>query len=573
MGSWWERHGERLALAGPWLVLLAALISSVTGIGNGFALDDVLLIETDPLVHSLREPWTLLTSAYWRLPPADTLWRPLGTFGYALQWAIGGGKPWVFHAVSIVMYAVTCTLALGVARRLLPAGPALFAGLVFAVHPVHVESVGNIVGQLELGVAAALLGAILLYVRDRQAGVLGVSTIIAICALQLVALGFKEHAVLLPLFLVAAELTVLRGAPVDGGPRTPGFARVRLLLVALSALVLVWMFVRSDVIGGDFAGDWPHRAIRGLDAGERAWVMLGLLPDVVRLMLWPARLYVDYSPQLVQVLPSPTTAHLVGAAMLVAFVAALVWAWRRDRLLAFALVWFPVALSLVSNLAVPTGILLAERTLFLATFGVALLAGGVARVVWPRVAAAPRSTRSIVLIGASAGLVIAAAHSSERQFVWKDNGTIIASLVADAPTSFRGYLWLGDSLFRANQLYEGEQAMTRARDLWPDHDSPLLMLAIQYQNRGRCDAALPLFERVIELEPIKPAAHFGYAGCLFTQQRYTDSRRAAIAATSQIDRAHRAFNILVMRTDSVLAATDTIRPNNRWLLHHPLPSR
>jgi hypothetical protein len=570
IGSWWARHGERTA---PWLVLLAALVSSGTGIGNGFALDDVLLIETDPLVHSLSDPWKLLTSAYWRLPPSDTLWRPLGTFGYALQWAAGGGAPWVFHLTSIVLYALVCALAYGVARRLLPRGPAVVAAIVFAVHPVHVESVGNIVGQLELGVAVGILASLLLYLRNRQTGVLRARTVVAICALQLVALGFKEHAVLLPLFLLAAELTVLKGVPVDGGPRTPGFARARILYVALFALVITWMLVRSDVIGGDFAGDWPHRAIRGLGVGERAWVMLALVPEVVRLMLWPARLYVDYSPQLVPVLPSPSTAHIAGALCLIAYAAALVWTWRRDRLLAFGLLWFPVALSLVANIAVPTGILLAERTLFLASFGVALLVGGLARIAWPHVVSGPRTTRLFVAFGGSALIIIAAAHSSERQFVWKDNGTIIAALVADAPTSFRGYLWLGDSLFRANLPYEGEQAMTRARDLWPDHDAPLLMLAIQYQNRGRCDAAMPLFERVIELEPIKPAAHFGYAACLFTMGRYTDARRASVAATSKVDRSHRAFNILIMRSDSVLSATDTVRPNNRWLLHFPTGRR
>jgi len=554
-------------------VLLAALLSSATSLANGYALDDVLLIETDPLVHSLREPWTLLTSAYWRLPPADTLWRPLGTLGYALQWAVADGKPWPFHVVSVSLYLAVCAIAFGIARRLLPFGPALVAAFVFAVHPVHVESVGNIVGQLELSVSLAILGALLLYVRDRQNAVLRLRTIFAICALQLMGLGFKEHAVMLPFFLVAAELTVLRGAPVDGGPRTPGFSRVRILLVSLSAIVLVWMLVRSDVIGGDFAGDWPHRALRGLDTSERAWVMLGLVPEIVRLMFLPLELYADYSPQFVPVLSRPSEGHLLGAIALMLWAVPMVIAWRRDRLVAFALIWFPVSLLVVSNIFVPTGVLIAERTLFLATFGVALLAGGSAALMTPRLSLAHGQLRALALGLVAAVIFAAAARSSARQLVWRNNGTVISSIIRDAPTNFRGHLWLGDSLFRANNLHDGEAALQRARALWPAHDAAPLLLAVQYQNRGICRAAIPIYQEIIRLEPRKPAAHFGLAGCYFGEARFTLARRTALDATAKIDRAHRAFAILVMHADSALAAHDTVRANNRWLLGQARRSR
>ena len=49
---------------------------------------------------------------------------------------------------------------------------AWIAAALFAVHPVHVEAVANVVGQAELLVAATLISATFLYVRDRQCGVL-----------------------------------------------------------------------------------------------------------------------------------------------------------------------------------------------------------------------------------------------------------------------------------------------------------------------------------------------------------------------------------------------------------------
>ena len=61
-------------------------------------------------------------------------------------------------------------LVFHLARRMLPLWAAWLAAALFAVHPVHVEAVANVVGQSELLVAAALLGATILYLRDRRHG-------------------------------------------------------------------------------------------------------------------------------------------------------------------------------------------------------------------------------------------------------------------------------------------------------------------------------------------------------------------------------------------------------------------
>lgn len=164
-----------------------------------------------------------------------------------------------------------------------------------------------------------------------------------------------------------------------------------------------------------------------------------------------------------------------------------------------------------------------------------------------------------------AALAIVAAHSSERQLAWRDNSTLLATLVVEAPESFRGHFWLGDSLLRAGQLRDGEQAMLRAMALWPEHDGPPLGLAIYYQRSGLCDAAMPLYRRVIAIEPEKPTPRFGLAGCLLSIHRFSEARAVALDAIAQGTRTLRAFNSLIMIADSSLAASDSLRPNNRWI--------
>ena len=66
-----------------------------------------------------------------------------------------------------------------------------------------------------------------------------------------------------------------------------------------------------------------------------------------------------------------------------------IYGWRRDRVIAFALLWIALTLGPISNILVATGVLIAERTLFLPSVGIALIAGRLIAMIWPQVAMAP----------------------------------------------------------------------------------------------------------------------------------------------------------------------------------------
>jgi hypothetical protein len=139
---------------------------------------------------------------------------------------------------------------------------------------------------------------------------------------------------------------------------------------------------------------------------------------------------VDYSPAERTLVSSPFDLRFAaGLACVALWVWLIVLAWRRGRKVeAWALGWIGIALSPVANLLFPVGVLVAERTLYLPSAGLALALGA-----WLP-AAAPRAWP--VVLGA---LVLAAgARTVDRVPVWRNELRVIESEFQDSPRSFDG---------------------------------------------------------------------------------------------------------------------------------------
>ena len=107
----------------------------------------------------------------------------------------------------------------------------------------------------------------------------------------------------------------------------------------------------------------------------------------------------------------------------------MVLAWRRDRRVeAFGLGWIAIALLPVANLVFPVGFLVAERTLYLPSAGLALAVGAWVKDL------APRRLRVAV-----AALVVAGGlRTALRVPVWRDATSVILSELEDSPRSYDG---------------------------------------------------------------------------------------------------------------------------------------
>lgn len=528
-------------------VIWLALAASVSGITNGFAFDDLHIIVEDNRTHSLANWWQFFAQSYWPLKKGGDLYRPVTMLGFAIQWALGRGTPLVFHAVSIVLYALVCAAFLGILLELLPAVTAWLGAALFAVHPLHVEAVGNVVGQSELLAALFMFLALLVFLRSRRRGALSWRDISVVALLYILGCLSKEHAIVLPALLLAAEVTVVD----TEAPLRARLASIRPLVLVLAATGLAFVWVRFRVLGATAAAsDESNALLLGQPFGIRVMTMLRVLLEWVRLFFWPARLSADYSPRTIELVTGPSPVMLASAVILMGFTG-LAWTTRkRVPVATFAFLWVAIALLIPSNLIIPTGFSVAERTLFLASGGVML---GVAAVVAHLTSAnAPpaRPIRSMAFGVISVLLLLGLARSAVRQRAWRDNETIFAQTVKDVPASYKAHMAYAALLFEHNQRKKAFDEIKLAHALFPTDLNVVEYTAEQYSRVEGCVWAVPLFARVLAQDPRRARSRVLLSGCLTAMGRYADARKT-IRQGLATGESRRAFQRLMVINDSV----------------------
>jgi protein O-mannosyl-transferase len=507
------------------LVIAAALLTYANSLLNAFSLDDMFIVEQNPRVHQLHDLGAIWLTPYWPTFGEHLgLYRPLAIFGYAVQWAIGGGAPWVFHAGNVLLHIGVSVLVYALLRRLTGAMPALIGAFLFAVHPLHTEVVAGVVGQAEMLAAAAVLGACIVYI-DRPATGLTRKRLAVIIGLFGLGLLAKEGAVVLPGLLVALDVATRRVVLEKASIRRYA-AAVAWPLVVLAVVLAAYLTLRISVLGSiggvDAAPNLPflrqgHRFLSAL----RAW------PEYTRLLVYPMDLSADYSPGVVLPVESLSPMVLLGATLMLGCVG---FALATPLLPAAGLTaaWFFIAVFPVSNLVLPIGVLLAERILYLPSVAVAI---GVA-FAWQHAQTRlqPGQLRSALLAVATI-LIVFSGRAILRNPTWKNTETVWDAIVREHPESYRAQWANGYRMSQRGNIELATGYFELAYRIWPNDAIVLNNLAGLYSQQKRFAEALPLLERSERLTPgilstTDPLFAYAYLGL----GRFDESLRATVRA-------------------------------------------
>jgi hypothetical protein len=339
-------------------------------------------------------------------------------------------RPAGYHLTSVLLHALNAALVYFVARRLLRAAVpdaagdplALRAGsavaaLLFAVHPLRVESVAWVTERRDVLCGTFVLATVLAYLVAHDARADAVAARRwrrRAVVLFVLALLSKSMAVSLPVVLLLLDVYPLRrvtlGRGATFGPRAREAWREKLPFVALAAAASVVAVIALRAGGS-------ATAFAALGAMDRAVLSVHSIAFYLWTTLAPTALSPLYELPL-RIDPREAR-YLVSAAVTLGVTAAVLALRRRWPALPVAWASYLVMLLPVSGIVQNGPHMAADRYTYLPCVGWAILAGAVVRRAWPR--AWPRAAALSLTAGALAVLVTL----TERQIVvWHDSETL-----------------------------------------------------------------------------------------------------------------------------------------------------
>ena len=500
---------------------------------------------------------------------------PLTWLTLSGNYVVGGMNPWGYHLASLLVHGANAILFYFVARRLLAAARdggrqtahrdalmvagAAAAALVFALHPLRVESVAWITERRDVLSGLFFLAAILAYLRGVEAGQ-GIEPRWRTYSLVLFGAGLlsKASVMTLPAILVLLDVYPLRR----------GAFTWRRLVVEKAAY---WILALAGAVGALVAlrlsglRITPYAAYGPEARAAMVAYSFWFYPST---WVWPVRLSPMY--QLPVRLDPLAPKFLLPAVGLVVVTTLLVLLRKRWPGGLAAWVYSAVMLLPISGV-VHAGFQLAhDRYSYLSGLGLALLAGGA--ITWILRAAAARRVSRPVAAGAlaAAALVIVAlgVGSWQQTRIWRDseilwrwgletdplcaicaNNLAVQFIHTDNAARLRegeqlaryalsinpdydsSYNTLGAILAQRHEDREAEAAFRQAMRLAPDRISASVNLGLLYARGGRYAEALPLLRAAFARAPEQAGLRTNLA--LTLRNAGVEQARAGIVAEAE----------------------------------------
>jgi tetratricopeptide (TPR) repeat protein len=499
------------------LLALVALCLAVYGQVIGHALvdwDDPIDITGNPLLAerpSAGAPWRALAEPY------HGNWIPLTQLSLLLSRALGGPEPVGFLLGNVALHALASALLfLALARMTGAPGRSAFVAAVFAVHPLHVESVAWASARKDVMAGVCFAGTLLAYARwvERDRSKLRYALVLLLLAGGLLS---KPTIVTLPLVLLLLDFWPLGRLHPD--PRA-GLRRALLEKLPMFALAAIAGLVTLVV---QRAGGGMAYAERELPLGLRLGNAVQAYGVYLVQTVWPSGLRFFY-PHPGDVL-SPGAVALSGAGLLAASVLALALA-RRAPYLLVGWLWYLVTLAPTIGIVQVGMQAHADRYMYLPLQGLSIA------LAWALVDVVGGGIRRRQVLGAAGVLVVVAlALAAHRQAAtWRDSVTLFGHAVALDPENLVARHRLAAALREAGRLDEAQRQYEEAVAREPRWGQARLELGGLLEDRGALAEALQRYQEGLRLDPTHVEGQASAGRVLLRMGRFVEARAALAKA-------------------------------------------
>lgn len=512
-------------IAAPAIVALVTFVTFLPCLRDGFvAWDDDKNFLNNPHYRGLGSQqlhwmWTTFHLGHY----VPLTWMTLG-----FDYAVWGMNPFGYHLTNVVLHAANAVLLYFVARQLLPrALPALddrtcvlsatVAALLFAVHPLRVESVAWVTERRDVLSGFFYLASLAGYLRavdqppalDRK---WYTASIIAFAC----ALLSKATALTLPAALLVLDIYPLRRFRKRVAAELAPFG---VLAVATGVLSIVALHPPAQ-----------------LSLSQKIAVSAYGLVFYLRKTLLPDGLSPLYElPQQVQ---PWAPRYLASYVIVLALVAAAWYARRRASAVVAAFAAFVIAVLPMLGIVQNGPQIAADRYTYFAAQWLALFAGGC--FGWWLLSPS-RATRGTSLVFGGAVILTLAARTWRQSYVWHDTPSLWTRVLELDENSSIAHVGMATLLLGENRVAEGAEQAERAVAIAPRYSQAHNDLGVAYARSGDAASAIKEYETAIQLEPGYDEPHSNLGMLLATRGDVPGAiaqYRAAIALNPDASNAH-----------------------------------
>ncbi|MFQ5455195.1 MAG: tetratricopeptide repeat protein [Nitrospirota bacterium] len=493
------------------ILTITPIFIYLNSLNNGFVWDDTIVIVQNDHFKSFTNIIEYFTHDFCKgiaNHPCPSFYRPVIAILHLLEYKIWGDNPSGYHLLSVLFHTGVVIAVYQTALILFKnETSSLISGLIFAAHPIHVESVSFISAMTDPPAALFILIAFIGFVsRDIKRRYYYLSLFSFALALL-----SKEMAVTFPLLLfIYIYLFIWKG--------------IRPAIKDISPFILlcvIYLVIRELVIGSDSLPIEFHGLyLRLLNVPH-------LIIGYAKVLLFPVNLNILRPTLQGKGIMDPQI--YIPLVLLTSIIIFIVRRYQQYREISFSIAWFFItSLPLLNIIPIPNPTVV-DHFIYIPSIGINIFMGGIIGMILDLNADRPLK-KKVLFILLSFILISFSLITINRNLVWRDNSALWRDTVKKNPDSYKAHHNLGLVYYKEGEISLAIKEYKEAIRTNPD--SPLTHydlafthydLGTIYAERGNIDLAINEYKKAIEINNNYFEAQFNLA---LTYQRKGDIKNA-----------------------------------------------
>jgi len=496
------------------IIVISALclVSFINTLNNEFVWDDRDIIEENRYIRDMGHIPYFLHTEYWLVhhPGTKGNYRPLTMISLAIDYLLWQGRVAGYHITNILLHLINTLLLYFFLKRLtVKSSPVgwireipFVASLLFAVHPVHVESIVYVKNRADIFAMIFFLSAFLFfikYVKKRSLVYLGAS-------LFLYAVGIlsKEMAVTLPAVLLAYTISF---------EKKEIWKKAALSTVPFFILAFLTLYAKVTVFKSLGAADF----VVHIPLMPRVYLVLKTVTHYLKLLFFPVNLSIEHSMVIPHsyVEPSALFSIILNILILVFIVRMYISARKGggnnlfSALTFFSVLWFIGTISSVSNIIYLASRPIAEQRLYIPSLGFCLFISTLLCYGTSKAAKHVPKERALKTLYAATAVIVAfyTGQTIKRGNDWRQPLHFWKTACDKAPNSFKARNNLGDIYLERGEYDKALSAYRRSISISPAMASTYVNLGLAYAAKGNYKQAVRYYKTALDIGPDHPGAH------------------------------------------------------------------